>query len=61
MKVWDVSRIDKNGVPFCYRISKVIPANKLVNVSAVCVDEGLQLMAVGFADGTVLLYRYSLT
>lgn len=58
MKVWDVSRLDKNGVPFCYRITKLIVGNKPIHVSAICVDEGLQLLSVGFVDGTVLLYRY---
>lgn len=57
LKVWDVSRLDKNGVPFCYRITRILPNNKPLSVSAICVDEGLQLMAVGFVDGSVLLYR----
>lgn len=57
LKVWDVSRIDKNGIPFCFRISKIASGIKPAHVSALCADEGLQLMSVGFVDGTVVLYR----
>lgn len=60
LKVWDVSRIDKNGVPFCFRISKIVSGSRPAQVSALCVDEGLQFMSVGFVDGTVILYRYIL-
>lgn len=55
--MWDTSRIDKNGSPYCYRITRAIPANRPVKVSALCVHESLQLMAVGFVDGSAILYR----
>lgn len=58
IKVWDTSRYDKNGMPYCHRITRAIPGNRPVNASALCVQESLQLMAVGFVDGSLLLYRY---
>lgn len=58
IKVWDTSRIDKNGVPYCHRITRTIPEARPVNASVLCVQEALQLMAVGFFDGSLLLYRY---
>ncbi|CAH1116293.1 unnamed protein product [Phaedon cochleariae] len=61
IKVWDTSRLDKNGVPYCYRITRAIPGNRPVQSSALCVHEGLQLLAVGFIDGSLTLYRGDIT
>ncbi|KAK4874130.1 hypothetical protein RN001_013490 [Aquatica leii] len=60
IKVWNTKR-DKNGVPHCCRVSRTLPGNKPVAATALCVHEGLQLMAVGFADGSLLLYRGEIT
>nr|XP_008196910.1 PREDICTED: vacuolar protein sorting-associated protein 11 homolog [Tribolium castaneum] len=61
IKVWDTSRFDKNGTPFCCRISRAIPGNRPVHASCLCVHEGAQLMAVGFVDGSLVLYRGDIT
>lgn len=61
IKVWDTSRNDKNGTPFCHRITRAIPGNKPVNASTICVHETLQLLAIGFEDGSLLLYRGEIT
>nr|XP_023025769.1 vacuolar protein sorting-associated protein 11 homolog [Leptinotarsa decemlineata] len=61
IKVWDTSRLDKNGSPYCHRITRAMPANKPVLTSALCVHEDLQLMAVGFVDGSLILYRGDIT
>ncbi|KAJ8946785.1 hypothetical protein NQ314_008768 [Rhamnusium bicolor] len=39
IKVWDTSRIDKNGMPYCYRITRAVPNNKVVQASALCKDK----------------------
>lgn len=57
IKVWDTSRHDKAGTPFCHRISRAIPGNRPVNATTICVHEDLQLLAVGFTDGSLILYR----
>ncbi|RZC36529.1 vacuolar protein sorting-associated protein 11 -like, partial [Asbolus verrucosus] len=61
IKVWDTSRFDKNGTPYCCRISRAIPGNRPVHASSLCVHDGLQLMAVGFMDGSLVLYRGDIT
>ncbi|CAG9857975.1 unnamed protein product [Phyllotreta striolata] len=61
IKVWDTSRLDKNGSPYCYRITRALPGNRPVQVSALCVHDNLQLMAVGFIDGSLIIYRGDVT
>lgn len=61
IKVWDTSRLDRNGSPYCCRITRAVPANRAVQVSVLCVHDALQLMAVGFVDGSLLLYRGDIT
>ncbi|KAK5641973.1 hypothetical protein RI129_010520 [Pyrocoelia pectoralis] len=60
IKVWNTNR-NKHGVPHCCRISRAIPGNKPVAATALCVHEGLQVMAVGFVDGSLVLYRGDVT
>ncbi|KAF5291395.1 hypothetical protein FQR65_LT01705 [Abscondita terminalis] len=60
IKVWNTNR-EKHPVPHCCRVSRTLPGIKPVPVRALCVHEGLQLMAVGFADGSLLLYRGEIT
>ncbi|KAJ8916872.1 hypothetical protein NQ315_005879 [Exocentrus adspersus] len=61
IKVWDTSRIDKSGTPYCHRITRAISGNKVIQVSALCVHDGLQLMAIGFVDGSLIIYRGDIT
>lgn len=61
IKVWNLDKADKQGHPTCVRISRAIPNNKPENVTALCVHENLNLMAVGFNDGSVILYRGDIT
>ncbi|CAH0563845.1 unnamed protein product [Brassicogethes aeneus] len=61
IKVWDTSRLDKNGTPYCCRITRALPGNRAVQASVLCVHDSLQLMAVGFVDGSLVLYRGDIT
>lgn len=61
LKVWNTSRIDKNGMPYCFRVSRALPGNRAVQVTALCVHENAQLMVVGFIDGSLVLYRGDIT
>lgn len=61
IKVWDTSRLDKNGCPYCYRITRAIPGNRPVQASTLCVHDNLQMMAVGFIDGSLIIYRGDIT
>ncbi|ERL88484.1 hypothetical protein D910_05870 [Dendroctonus ponderosae] len=57
IKVWDTSKFDKNGVPFCTRVTRATAGTYAVQVSTFTVHDNLQLMAIGFVDGSLLLYR----
>uniref|UniRef100_H2ZAB8 Vacuolar protein sorting-associated protein 11 homolog n=1 Tax=Ciona savignyi TaxID=51511 RepID=H2ZAB8_CIOSA len=54
IKVWNMDKRDKNGNPFCGRI---ISFFKSTQVTSFCVHENQALMAVGFAMGSVALYK----
>ncbi|XP_066993542.2 vacuolar protein sorting-associated protein 11 homolog [Anabrus simplex] len=56
IKVWNLDKLDKQGHPTCVRLSRAIP-NKPVPATALCVHDSLNLMAVGFSDGSIVLYR----
>lgn len=57
VKVWNLDKLDKQGHPMCVRISRAIPHNKPTPATALSVNDNLNLMAVGFSDGSILLYR----
>ncbi|CAH1993182.1 unnamed protein product [Acanthoscelides obtectus] len=61
IKVWDTSRKDKNGSPYCHRITRALPGNRPLQASALCVHDNQQLMAVGFIEGSLILYRGDIT
>ncbi|CAK9817084.1 Vacuolar protein sorting-associated protein 11 homolog [Anthophora quadrimaculata] len=61
IKVWNLAKPDKQGNPTCVRISRAIPSYKAVPATALCVHTYLTLMAVGFDDGSIMLYRGDLT
>ncbi|XP_046491290.1 vacuolar protein sorting-associated protein 11 homolog isoform X2 [Neodiprion pinetum] len=61
IKVWNLAKLDKHGNPTCVRISRAVPGYRAVPASALCVHSGLTLMAVGFGDGSIMLYRGDLT
>lgn len=61
IKVWNLAKKDKQGFPTCVRISRAIPSYRAVPVSSLCVHSSLTLMAVGFEDGSIMLYRGDLT
>lgn len=45
----------------CVRVSRCIPQNRAVEACAMCVHDGLQLLAIGFTDGSIILYRGNIT
>lgn len=61
VKVWNLDKLDKQGHPMCVRISRAIPHNKPTPATALSVYDSLNLMAVGFSDGSILLYRGDVT
>ncbi|XP_051174547.1 vacuolar protein sorting-associated protein 11 homolog [Leptopilina boulardi] len=61
IKVWNLAKKDKQGFPTCVRISRAIPSYRAVPVSSLCVHSSLTFMAVGFEDGSIMLYRGDLT
>lgn len=61
LKVWDTNKLDRQGLPVCVRMSRTIPQNRPVEACTMCVHDGLQLLAVGFVDGSLILYRGDIT
>ncbi|XP_022822921.1 vacuolar protein sorting-associated protein 11 homolog [Spodoptera litura] len=58
IKVWDWSRRDRHGNPTCTRVSRAVPSHmKPTPATALAVHENKNLLAVGFLDGSVSLFR----
>ncbi|XP_073961972.1 vacuolar protein sorting-associated protein 11 homolog [Choristoneura fumiferana] len=58
IKVWDWGRKDRHGNPICVRMSRAVPSHmRPTPATALAVHENKNLLAVGFQDGSVSLYR----
>jgi len=58
IKVWNLDKKDKFGVPFCSRVQPTIPGDNVPSrATAFVVHENLTLMAVGFEQGSCTLYK----
>ncbi|XP_068096951.1 vacuolar protein sorting-associated protein 11 homolog isoform X1 [Hyperolius riggenbachi] len=60
VKVWNLEKRD-GGNPLCTRIFPAIPGNKPTVVSCITVHENLNFMAIGFADGSIVLTKGDIT
>ncbi|TFY60015.1 hypothetical protein EVJ58_g5412 [Rhodofomes roseus] len=59
LKVWNLEVIDKKtGAPVLLRSTKLQSGSRPHPVSTIAVTASLSYLAVGLADGTVLLYRH---
>ncbi|KAF9220088.1 hypothetical protein BS17DRAFT_788227 [Gyrodon lividus] len=59
MNIWDLGKTDnRTGGPTLLRNAKVQPTGKPHPVTTLALTETLSFLAVGLADGTVLLYRH---
>lgn len=61
IKVWNQEKADKQGIPLCVRIVRAVAGINVSPVKSLAVHENLNLMAVGFDDGNVLLFRGDIT
>ncbi|KAM3965678.1 vacuolar protein sorting 11 isoform 2-T2 [Aphomia sociella] len=62
IKVWDWSRTDRHGNPKCVRVCRAVPSHmRPTPATALAVHENKNLLAVGFQDGSVSLFRGNLT
>nr|XP_054754971.1 vacuolar protein sorting-associated protein 11 homolog isoform X1 [Lytechinus pictus] len=62
IKVWNLDKRDKSNNPSCSRITRALPgSNVTANVTAIAVSENLNMMAIGFQDGTVTLFKGDVT
>ncbi|CAH0720431.1 unnamed protein product, partial [Brenthis ino] len=58
IKVWDWSRVDRHGNPQCVRTSRAVPSHMYpTQATSLAVHDNKNLLAVGFQDGSVTLYR----
>lgn len=68
LKVWNIEKLDRNGNPTCLRVTRLNSAltkscntQKAVSPSCLCIHEALNLIAIGFIDGSILLFRGDIT
>ncbi|XP_072041834.1 vacuolar protein sorting-associated protein 11 homolog [Amphiura filiformis] len=62
IKVWNLDKKDKTNNPTCTRYTRAIPgSNNPSQVSSLTVSENLNMMAIGFMDGSVTLIRGDVT
>ena len=52
---------DRFGNPTCSRIVRALPGNRPSRTTALTVHENLNLMATGFENGSVLLFKGDVT
>jgi len=57
LKVWNLEKFDKAGHPELIRCSRLTRHGSSAEPVTIAVSENLMLMAVGYDDGGVLLYR----
>ncbi|XP_028966352.1 vacuolar protein sorting-associated protein 11 homolog [Galendromus occidentalis] len=57
IKVWKQDKLDMQGEPFCVKSMRAIIGNKPASVSAFRVNDSMNMMAVGFDDGRLLLVK----
>ncbi|GJE99815.1 hypothetical protein PsYK624_160870 [Phanerochaete sordida] len=59
LKIWDLQTTEKkSGSPVLLRSAKVQSGNRPHPVSTIALTASLSYLAIGLADGTVLLYRH---
>ncbi|KAK3753540.1 hypothetical protein QZH41_018510 [Actinostola sp. cb2023] len=61
VRVWNLDKMDKLGNPICCQMLRALPGNKPVEVTCLAVLENLTQMTIGFADGSVVVYRGDVT
>lgn len=57
IKVWDLEKQDRQGNPVCLKNIRTLPNNKHVQASAICVSDSSHMLAIGFVNGAIILYR----
>ena len=61
VKVWNFDKLDRDGNPTCVRLFRALVGNKALNVSCIAVHENLSQMAIGFEDGSIIMYKGDIT
>ncbi|KAF6207549.1 hypothetical protein GE061_015996 [Apolygus lucorum] len=56
LRIWHTEKVD-NDQPECLRVSKISIPNKIVIPTALSIASNMTVMAVGFNDGSILIYR----
>ncbi|XP_065218314.1 vacuolar protein sorting-associated protein 11 homolog [Planococcus citri] len=60
IKVWDLEKQDRQGNPVCLKNLRGSSISKQVKASALCVSDSAHVMAVGFTNGAIILFRGNL-
>ena len=57
VKVWNFDKPDRNGNATCVRLFRALAGHKALHVTCLAVHENLTQLAIGFEDGTIILYK----
>nr|XP_018902631.1 PREDICTED: vacuolar protein sorting-associated protein 11 homolog isoform X1 [Bemisia tabaci] len=65
LKIWNLYKTDSHENPLCVRITRAVPTNRNISsavpASCLCIADTHNLIAIGFADGSINLYRGDIT
>ena len=59
VKVWNYDKLDRAGNATCVRLFRALAGSEALNVTCISVHENLSQLAIGFENGTILLYKGS--
>ena len=61
LKIWNIDKLDKSGNPELLRCSRLTRQGSHAEAVSLAVSENLQLLAVGYDDGCIILHRGDVT
>lgn len=61
VKVWNFDKLDRAGLPTCVRLFRALVGNKVLHVTCIAVHENFCQLAIGFEDGSIIVYKGDIT
>ena len=55
--MWNLEKNDRQGNPINMKTIRAVPNNNSVPASALSVSDSTNMMAVGFVNGAIILFR----
>ena len=57
LRIWNLDKLDKSGKPVLVRCARLTKPNSQAEPVSLAVSDNLQLLAVAFDDGGIVLHR----